>query len=394
MKLVWKLLKQNISKAQMIGFFVANLIGLSIVLLALQFYFDVNPFFSQKDTLFKRDFFVVTKKVNIVSTLDKGISGFTPKEIDEIKNTRFVKSIGQFTTSQFTVFGGISQQTGGGQAFNTEMFFEAIPDNFIDVKSKDWKFSENDTSIPIIIPKNYLDLYNFGFAEARMMPKISEGMASMVGMNITIVGNNQTQKFTGSIVGFSNRINTILVPESFMKWANEKYGNQKETNPSRLILEISNIANPQIATFFKNKGYEVEGENQAVGRMAFFMRIIVALVAGVGVLISLLSFAILILSIYLLLQKNMKKVENLRLIGYSKSVVSRSYEILSVGINFVVLVGALIIVAVLRTYYADTMSKVWSDFQQTNILVISLIGIGIFAVLSVVNVVIIRRKIN
>ena len=387
MKLVWKLLKQNISKAQMAGFFAANLVGLSIVLLALQFFFDVNPFFNQKDTLFKRDFFVITKKVGLI-----GNNGFSSNEINEIKKARFVKSMGEFTSSQFSVFGGISQQA--GQSFKTEMFFESVPDNFIDVKSKDWKFSPNDSTIPIIIPKNYLDLYNFGFAEARSMPKISEGLASMVGMDITIVGNNQTHQFKGSIVGFSNRINTILVPENFMTWANTEFGNKKDVNPARLILEVSNIADPQIATFFKSRSYEVEGENQAVGRMAFFMRLIVGIVAGVGVLICALSFAILVLSIYLLLEKNMKKLQNLRLLGYSKSLVSRSYEYLSVGINFIVLVGSIAIVAIMRTYYVDSIKTVWSDFEQTSIIRISLIGIAIFFCLSVLNIIIIRRKIK
>lgn len=387
MKLVWKLLKQNISKGQMIGFFAANLVGLSIVLLALQFFFDVNPFFSQKDTLFKRDFFVITKKVGII-----GNNGFSPKEIDEIRHARFVKELGEFTSSQFSVFGGISQQA--GQSFKTEMFFESVPDNFIDVKSKDWKFASSDNAIPIIIPKNYLDLYNFGFAEARSMPKISEGLASMVGMDITIIGNNQTHQFKGSIVGFSNRINTILVPESFMTWANQQYGNKTGVNPARLILEVSNIADPEIATFFKSRGYEVEGENQAVGRMAFFMRLIVGIVVGVGILICALSFAILVLSIYLLLEKNMKKLQNLRLLGYSKSAVSRSYEYLSVGINFVVLIGSISIVAIMRTYYTDTIKTVWNDFEQTSILRVSMIGIIIFLLLSILNVVIIRRKIK
>ena len=281
MKLVWKLLKQNISKAQMAGFFIANLVGLTIVLIALQFYFDVNPFFTQKDTLFRRDFFVITKKVGLI-----GNNGFSAKEIDEIKHARFVKELGKFTSSQFSVFGGISKS---GQGFNTEMFFESVPDNFIDVKSKDWKFSPSDTDIPIIIPKNYLDLYNFGFAEARSMPKISEGLASMVGMDITIMGNNQMHHFRGSIAGFSNRINTILVPESFMNWANQQYGKNKDANPARLILEVNNVADPQIATFFKERGYDVEGENQAVGRMAFFMKLIVGIVAGVGVLICILA---------------------------------------------------------------------------------------------------------
>ncbi len=301
MKLVWKLLKQNLSKGQLIGFGVANFIGITIVLLALQFYFDVSPMFTQKDNLLKRDFFVITKKVGVMGALGQETSGFSPAEIGEIQAQSFVKEVGAFSSSQFAVFGGVSGEL-TGQTFRTEMFFESVPDNFIDVQSKAWKFSPQDDAVPIIIPKNYLDLYNFGFAEARRMPKISEGLATMVGMDIVIMGGGRSLPLKGKIVGFSSRINTILVPQSFMEWANKHYGEGAIKQPARLMLEVSNIADPNIATFFKERGYEVEGENQAVGRMAFFMRLFVGIVAGVGVLICLLSIAILVLSIYLLIE--------------------------------------------------------------------------------------------
>lgn len=42
-KLVWKLLRQHISIGQLTGFFLANLFGMLIVLLSVQFYRDVLP---------------------------------------------------------------------------------------------------------------------------------------------------------------------------------------------------------------------------------------------------------------------------------------------------------------------------------------------------------------
>ena len=43
-RLVWKLLRQHISVGQLAGFFLANLFGMMIVLLSVQFYKDVIPF--------------------------------------------------------------------------------------------------------------------------------------------------------------------------------------------------------------------------------------------------------------------------------------------------------------------------------------------------------------
>jgi len=391
MKLIWKLLRENISKIQLGGFFIANLIGLSIVLIACQFYFDINPVFTQEDTLFKKDYFTVTKKIGLLDVINTKASGFTGEEIDELKAKRFVKDLGAFTPSQFNVFAGISQ---GGMNLNTEMFFESVPTQFIDVKSEEWRFSPVDESVPIILPKNYLDLYNFGFAEARSMPKITEGMVGLVSLNITIYGNGQRKQLTGRIVGFSNRINTILVPESFMTWANQNFGNDKPSRPSRLIAEIDNIADPQIAQFFKGKGYEIEGDNVAASRMALLLKTLVIIVVAVGSVICILAFFILVLSIYLLLEKNMEKLKKLRLIGYSKAIVTRPYELLVIVINLLVFLLSVIVVAIIKSKYTIPLKDVLPDFQPVGMLNTGLIGLGIFLLLTIINIIIIRRKVK
>ena len=46
MKLIWKLLRQHISIGQLAGFFLANLFGMVIVLLSVQFYKDIIPMFT------------------------------------------------------------------------------------------------------------------------------------------------------------------------------------------------------------------------------------------------------------------------------------------------------------------------------------------------------------
>ena len=45
--LVWKLLRQHISIGQLAGFFLANLFGMMIVLLSVQFYKDIIPVFTE-----------------------------------------------------------------------------------------------------------------------------------------------------------------------------------------------------------------------------------------------------------------------------------------------------------------------------------------------------------
>lgn len=391
MSLIWRLLKENISKIQLIGFFIANLVGLTIVLVACQFYFDISPMFTQEDGLLKKGYFTVTKKISLLDAINTKASGFTIKEVEELKSSRFVKDIGAFTPSQFNVYAGIRQ---GGVNFSTEMFFESVPQQFVDVNSEEWRFSPIDDSVPIILPKNYLDLYNFGFAESRSMPKITEGMIGMVNLDIVIWGKGHQKQLKGRIVGFSNRLNTILVPETFMNWANENYGNTQNANPSRLIVEIDNVADPQIAQFFKDKGYEIEGDNAAASRMASILITIVIIVVSVGSVICVLSFFILILSIYLLLEKNMEKLKKLRLLGYAKSVVIRPYEILVVVMNAIILLISIILVWIAQSQYLEVVKEVWTIKHSTSILNTVLIGFVIFFLLTIVNVFIIRKKVD
>lgn len=393
MKLIWKLLRENISKPQLIGFAVTSLIGMSIVLLAFQFYFDINPLFTGKDKLLKEDYLTITKKVGILGGLSSRSNGFSQNEIDDLKKQSFVKNVGAFTPSQFNVFGGFNSQK-LGIAFNTEMFFESVPDHFIDVTSDSWRFSPVDNAVPIILPKNYLDLYNFGFAQASSMPRISEQLIGLINLDISITGKNGLrQQMKGRIVGFSNRINSILVPETFMTWANQQYGGTP-SEPARLIIEVSNIADPNLSGYFKDKGFEISGDNTTASRMSFFLKIIIGIVVSVGVLICVLSFFILVLSIYLLLEKNMNKLRTLRLIGYSKSIVVKPYEWLAVGLNLVILALSLAITFVVRAQYLNFIGKLLPVTEARFSVYTLLIGIAIFVLLSLLNILIIRRKVK
>ena len=59
-RLVWKLLRQHISVGQLAGFFLANLFGMMIVLLSVQFYRDVLPVYTEGDSIMKKEYIIAT----------------------------------------------------------------------------------------------------------------------------------------------------------------------------------------------------------------------------------------------------------------------------------------------------------------------------------------------
>ena len=309
MSLVWKLLRRHVSVPQFAGFFFANLLGMLIVLLSVQFYYDVLPVFTQGDSFIKKDYLIVSKRISMVSSFSGRSNTFSAADIDEIKAQKFCKSVGAFTSSRYKVSASMGVE---GMAYmSTEMFFESVPDRFVDADLKDWHFAEGDPVVPIILPRSYLTIYNFGFAQSRSLPKLSEGVVSMLDLNVRLRGNGREGVMKGRVIGFSNRLNTILVPESFMKWSNRLYAPDGDAGPTRLIVEVYNPADDAIARFLQQKGYDTEEDKLDAGKTTYFLKIVSGVVMSVGLLISVLSFYILMLSIYLLVQKNTTKLENL-----------------------------------------------------------------------------------
>lgn len=391
MKLVWKLLRQHISIPQFVGFFFANLVGVAIILLGVQFYIDYKTL-DNGDSFMKADYLIVNKKIGALSGLTGKNNTFSSAEIEELNNEDFVERIGAFTPSSFNVKARFDVE--GFVNFSTEMFFESVPDEFVDVKSDDWNYVEGDDEIPIILPKNYLDLYNFGYAQGKGLPKLSEGILGAMRLKILIGSNDETREFWGRIVGFSSRLNTILVPETFMQWANEEYMNPNAVkNPTRLIVEVENPADERIVTYLQENGYETDEDKLDASKTTFVLRLIVSIVMGVGFVISILSFYILMLSIFLLVQKNSMKLENLLLLGYSPAKVSFPYQVMALSLNVLVLIFAVAIMLIVRTIYIDCLGYVFPDIDVQGVLPALLVGVLLLVIVSVIHFMVIRNKV-
>lgn len=391
MRLVWKLLRQHISVPQFAGFFFANLVGMLIVLLGFQFYHDVLPVFTAKDSFLKADYLILSKRVGTADVFTGRGHEFSGSEIDDLSAQPFVTSVGKFTSTNYRVDASLS--VNGIPLMKTDFFFESVPDDFVDVSSSEWEYKPGDKRVPIILPRSYINMYNFGFAQTRSLPKISEGLLSMIDLGILIRGNGQEERFHGKVIGFSNRLNTILVPQSFMDWSNARFAPGEPTKSTRLIVQVGNPADERVTTYLEKKGYEVESDKLAAEKTTYFLRMVVSLVMVVGLVISVLSFYILMLSVYLLVQKNASKLENLLLIGYSPARVAMPYQVLTIALNVAVLFMAWALLSVARGYYMDILTTLFPQMESGGLWPSIVAGLILFLAVSVLNVIVVRRKV-
>lgn len=392
MKLIWKLLRRHISIGQLAGFFIANLVGMVIILCGIQIYLDIEPTLSGKDGLIGNDYIIVSKPIKqLGSLMGKKTAQFSEEEIADIAAQPFAESVGAFKASQYGVYARLNT---GSKSVSTDMFFESVPDRYIDVDVEQWAFDPESQTIPIIVPRNYLNLYNFGFAQAQGLPQLSEGILESISFDITLYGNYRREQFKGRVAGFSNRLNTILVPMSFMEWANDRYATGQADITSRLIVEVANPADESINAYLQQKGYDVENNSSDNSKIGFLLKLIVSIIVAIGAIISILAIYILTLSIYLLLQKNTEKLENLVLLGYTPRRVAAPYIILTASLNVVILAISIVIVYVVRGVYTARIATALADITDGGVAFTAVAGIIITVAIIAFNSFVIQRKIN
>lgn len=386
--LIWKLLRKHISLFELMIFFVANLIGMTVIIGGVQLYSDVKPVMSGESRLIGSDYLVVTRPVERVGS---GGKRFSADDVSELRAQEFISSVGAFTSSQYEVYGSILF---GGRKLSTMLFFESVPDDFIDILPKEWRYSGGDTMIPIILPRNYLNLYNFGFSSTQQLPQITEDVIKRVELGISLRGNGIIEEYTGRVVGFSDRINTILVPEQFMAWANGRYGDGGNEEATRLIIEVDNPADPELTAYIEANGYEIENKPAESSKAMYILKVCIVIIVCIGVIFSLLSLIILTLSIYLLLQKNISKLENLVLIGYTPARVSLPYNLLTLVLNLSIWVISSMVVVFAQRLYIGYISQMAGCELSASPMVAIGVG-GLFTALIIAfNFFIINRKIR
>lgn len=386
--LIWKLLRQHISVFELAIFFIVNLIGMVVILSGVQMYSDLRPIMEGDNALIGSDYLVITHPVERMGV---GSKSFTKEDIAELQNQEFISSVGAFSSSEFEVYGSI---VFGGRKLSTMLFFEAIPDSFLDIQPKEWGYKDGDNTIPIILPRNYLNLYNFGFSSTQQLPQITEDIIKRVELGITLRGDNLRDDYIGRVVGFSDRINTILVPLDFMEWANSHYAQSSRSEATRLIIEVENPSEPELVAYLDAKNYEIENKPSESSKAMFILKVCIAIIICIGVIFSILSIIILTLSIYLLLQKNITKLENLVLIGYTPKQVALPYNLLTIGLNISIFVISIILIVVTQELYMGYISQLAGFEISSSPIVAIVVGVILTTGIILFNTYIISRKIK
>ena len=387
--MIWKLQKKTLLPLQIFGYGITLCIGLIIALITLTIYTDLKPILESESDVFNDNAVIVNKKISILSNINKDKIYFTEEELKDFEDQDFVKEIARFNkATNFNIFLSLDMFNLGSQ-----LFFESIPDKYLDIDSDKWKWEEGSDFVPIMMPEDYLKLYNLTFSpQSKDLPLLSPKTISKVEFDVHLSGDNKRKTFRGSVVGFSSKINTILVPEDFLNWANKEFGNHEKNKASRILVEFHDPNDERIIEFLNENNYEVNKEKMEKNKLIFFFKMAFVFVFVIALIIILLSITLILLSVNLIFQKNKAVLINLYLLGYQIKQVSYYYKLLISIVTLFSIFISLMLTLMIRRMYSEKLVS-YFDFEMSNTFIYTNVMIISVLLLILLNI-LIERKIR
>lgn len=318
-----KILFRERTNVQFVFATAGALIGLTALLLSLQLILDVQSFHSNEEELFGPNSVVIQKKVTKLTTIGINSTEFTPEDIQALREKEFITDVAPFASADFKV--GISEVEGDGLPhFYADMFFQSIPNRFMDI-DVDWNWYEKSDFIPIVLPRDFIMIINYGFAQSQGMNQISEDLLMAARLTIHINGNGQKTTMIGRVVGFSQKISSILVPESFLTYSNALYGNGKIQNPSRVFITTKDDSYGELDELMEEMNLDISKSAIDVAKIKTIIAVVIGIFGIASMLIMLLSLLGFVQYSQLVLSKASYEIKTLLRIGYSIRLIVNTF---------------------------------------------------------------------
>jgi len=313
-QLLKKILFQSKNNTQVMLSTIGAFVGMLALLFSVLLLNDIQSFQKTDNDLISSNSIIIQKRVTKFTTIGLNSTEFTVEDIETLQQKEFIEEVAPFQSANYGV--GISEYPNDGlPPFYADMFFQSIPNEFIDVETN-WDWTENSEFVPIILPKDFLMLINYGIAESQGMPQISEDLLAVARLKIHMNGKTKRGKITGKVVGFSPKISSVLVPESFLTYSNKLYGHNKAKSPLRLFIKIKKGSYGELESLMDDMNLDISKSALDMTKIKTVVNGIISVFLVFAIIIILLSVLGFIQYIQLLLNKAKQDIVILNRIGY------------------------------------------------------------------------------
>jgi hypothetical protein len=319
-------------------------IGVLLLLCSIQMYINIQDLLG-KDTVRKDgfDFISITKTVTNETMGQPEKNLFSEQEISELKSKPFVTDVAPLVSNQFR-----AQFTGGNiLPFKTDFLLESVDEKFIDTVPPEFKWQEGDMRVPLIISSDFLEIYNV-FAPAQGLPQVSPETATNIPAQIDVSGNGKEATFNSNVVAFSDRMNSVLVPKSFLEWANKNFGTETIPGYTRIYIKTKDANNTDLISFLDQKKYKVNKDKIKFGRTKQTLQGIFTGLGVFGLMVVIMALMLFSFYLQLVIARSRDSLQLLLLLGYSPNWLSKNVSKQFVPVYIFIVLAALVLTQVLQ----------------------------------------------
>ena len=362
-------------------------VAMVLILSAVQIQVNYNDLLHSKTNQDSIANFLVLNKSITNSTKNSTLSN---ENIAQLKKQSFVDEVGILTPSRFKAS---VESYSDRFPFSTDISFESVPSSFIDVNNANWKWDENSNYIPIIAPNMFLDFYNFQFSLSQNLPQLTQDIVKIIVFKLNIHTANGTISFNAKIVGFSDRITSLLVPQEFMDWANQRYNVGQQAQPSRVIIRTKDPGNPALVKYLQENGLVTDADKTRFSKYRQIVNAVVNISWITGAVMLVFALLIFTLFIQLTIASCKEEIQLLITLGASPKQLQRFLMKQFFPSNIIIILISLMAISGLQ-YLAYQFLKEQNIFLHSLISYYTLlVGVIILFVLWFVNILTIRKYI-
>jgi len=293
-------------------------IGVLLLLCSVQMYININQLLKDKNPR-KNGFDYISVTKTITNQNMGSDNRFSDADIKDLQKQPFIKDAAPLISNQFRA----KASAGTIIPFSTDLFLESVKNDFIDTVPPSFSWQPGQEDVPVIFSADFLEMYNI-FAPAQGLPQLSESSVGAVNIILECYGPAGVVNFRGHIVALSDRINSVLVPENFLQWANSKFGTTPNAPAARIYLKTIDANDPQLLSFLEQKNYHVNKDKTKFGRVKQVLQAVVSGLGGFAILVILLAMMLFSFYLQLMIARSKDNLQLLLTLGYSPSWLSKT----------------------------------------------------------------------
>lgn len=363
-------------------------IGVLLLLCSVQMYININQLLKDKNPRKSGfDFISVTKTI---TNQNMGSDNrFSPADVKELQSQSFIKDAAPLVSNQFRA----KASAGSIIPFSTDLFLESVKNDFIDTVPASFSWQPGQTDVPIIFSADFLEMYNI-FAPAQGLPQLSESSIGAVNIILECYGPAGVQNFRGHIVSLSDRINSVLVPENFLLWANDTFGTTPNAKAARIYIKTTDANDPQLLNFLEQKNYHVNKDRTKFGRVKQVLQAVVSGLGGFAVLVILLAMMLFSFYLQLIIARSKDNLQLLLTLGYLPSWLSKTVARKWIPAYSIIILSALSFTALLQFLFQQYVLSGRDELSPYLHVGIFLLAVILLLLCIIVNYRLIRKLLN